>query len=139
MADFKEELLRLYDKLVLTAELGDGMLKERLLEGLEDILSQVKIPSEARTEHLPIIYSQIDYEAMTRLSSRAKTDKVRAFFNLNGIHTYNDLLKKYHAHKNGGHMTFEDFLTRNRGIGKGCFQAINSLLQSVGIEPDDDS
>ena len=129
----------MYDKLVLTPELGDGMLKERLLEGLEDILSQVKIPSEARTEHLPIIYSQIDYEAMTRLSSRAKADKVRSFFNFKGIYTYNDLIKQYKSYKNSGTMTFEDFLTRNRGIGKGCFQAINSLLQSVGIEPDDDS
>ncbi|MFH1276137.1 MAG: hypothetical protein ABIH82_03420 [Candidatus Woesearchaeota archaeon] len=130
-----KNILTLYDEKVLSPELGDGQLKTRLLDGLEQILRCSDLPEINDLADKPI-----DYEALFRLAeelgfSRGITERAKNILLALNVETYSDLAQAYHDNRRFNQDTFEKYMGSLKKSGPKTVTLLRIHLDSVGFDP----
>ncbi|MBS3073248.1 hypothetical protein J4465_00400 [Candidatus Pacearchaeota archaeon] len=139
MKKIVNDILDVYNKEILSKELGEGTLKKRLLNGLERVLVGVEIPKKAVMKK-PFIYSDesIDFKSIREISSKNISQRLKYALRTKGIATYRDLARVYLneelSSSDYGKEGYAYFLSRMRYIGLKSRIALFTHLDKVGFD-----
>ena len=136
----KTIIIRRYENEVLDPEIGEGMLKQRLINGLEEILSGISdgaLLTRLKLEEKSFLDKPIDYHSITE-SARIKitqpthtAKRIQNSFLKSGISNYGDLLRKFKSSKSTDLYTF--LYNSQTNLGKVSVRILLDHLESIGF------
>ncbi len=135
--DLIKKITELYDREVLSKELGDSPIRQQLIQGLEGVLSKINLPSEI-PEPLPIHDKLIDYKAIEAQSRLFIATRINTVLKRRNIVTYGDLARavqhsKYELH---GEESYRRYIEGLFLIGQKSTDALLQHLRDIQFDYD---
>ena len=142
-----KKITELYDKRVLTPELGQADVKQKLLLGLERVLKEVDVSTQSTDFQAQLVLDRdIDYQSIFRtaieLGHSHCATRLRTEFRNGDIRTYRDIVdsakdyikKREHIPKSRGVRLLHFRKGGIVGIYINSLQVLYSHLNSLGIQ-----